>query len=230
MPRGKVSLVRLVLADSYSWGRLRDGRLNSAFELFGLTDAEWARIRDLDRSSPHAILVARYAVYRYELQSRERLRRALTESESPMAIEAERSLLRTLMVDWRERWAFGGEDGLRSSYVQVQLLGDHMWNLLRVNRLVLDQSAWSPRVRSELLEVCLEILSRVLQVPMSLHMFPFEAAVAVAASLVYALTNEGDLARGLILRVGLLMAGDPGKGRIHTYGTYIGSQLLSMVA
>jgi hypothetical protein len=228
MSGGKVSFTLSALADYHSWGRLRDGRLNSAFELFGLTDAEWARICDLDPSSPHAILVARYAVYRYELQSRERLRRALIESESLMAIEAERSLLRILMVDWRQRWAFGSE--ARSSYVQVQLLGDHMWNLLRVNRLVLDQSAWWPRARSEILDICLEILSRVLQVPMALHMVPVEAAVAVAASLVKALTDEGDQARGLILRVGLLMAGDPEKGRIHTYGTYIGSQLLSMIA
>ena len=98
---------------------------------------------------------------------------------------------------------------------------EHMWILLRMGDV--------QGTREEVMDIATELLKACAASPDMLCLIQHPVVFIVAGALIRYLTQEDDPARNYILRVGLLLAGDPSRDEIMTYMKHTGLQMLSMV-
>nr|XP_019049896.1 hypothetical protein I302_00315 [Kwoniella bestiolae CBS 10118]OCF28826.1 hypothetical protein I302_00315 [Kwoniella bestiolae CBS 10118] len=216
--------VSLILFES-RWEAIAD-RKSVSPDISELSSIELDRLKRCGPFEPEAILAADYALYQFEIDSKERLSR-LT-SDLPVGYEAEKVWISTFLKAWEDRWMLPHSDSLTRWHYRYVSLRSRLVGLLRISKAQSHPEKWTAETRGELLSLAIQMLEGALCHERALHMIGRTSALVFAATIILQLTAPDAGSRDLILRVALRLAGDPNQDCM-TYEKHNGFQLINML-
>ncbi|WRT68793.1 uncharacterized protein IL334_005773 [Kwoniella shivajii] len=216
--------VALILFES-RWEAIAD-RKSVSPDVSELSKAELERLGRCGPFDPEAVFAADYALYQFEVDSKERLSRL--SKDSSMGFEAEKIWISTFLTAWEDRWLSPHSDSLTRWQYRYVSLRSRLVGLLRISKAQFPRDKWTPNTRHELLGLAVQMLEGALCHERALHMIGRTSALVFAATIILQLTDPEAGSRDLILRVALRLAGDPNQD-LMTYEKHNGFQLINML-
>ncbi|WWC88372.1 uncharacterized protein L201_003283 [Kwoniella dendrophila CBS 6074] len=216
--------VSLILFES-RWEAIAD-RKSVSSDISELSSAELDKLKRLGPFDSEAMLAADYALYQFEVDSKERLSR-IPPGDS-IGFEAEKVWISTFLTLWEEKWLSPHSDSLTRWHYRYVSLRSRLVGLLRITKAQLTSGNWISSIRNDLLALAIQMLEGALCHERALHMIGRTSALIFAATIVLQLTEPDASSRDLILRVALRLAGDPNQD-LMTYEKHNGFQLINML-
>ena len=145
------------------------------------------------------------------------------------SLDCELSWIKSYISTWQTKWCDSQLSPLarwRFTLISLQSL---LVGLLRILKARSQANLPPEDLRSDLYSTAKSIAEGALALPDALHMLRPTSNLVFAATIIWQLSEPDHVDRDLVLRLGLRLAGKPGKEQVMLFARHNGLQIINML-